>query len=342
MADFTLSNWAKAQARLDDMFEAPEMKVKQAAAMNIFLDKRDISIEGLRGLRYREDRPQEAYFRTRQNRNVTGGARNFQHTGVHGDTAKIDLVWDTFLDTFSISMKRQDNNLYTFEETLAYELQQVFLNFYEGVETEALGYLDTNKTQVNIATKLGNFNAANGAWEVATANIDDYFRNSQSMMRQNYYSSGVYNLVADPCITALGMKQFAQGQANATNLGYQFPGLNIVESTELADANYPTGLAYWIAPMNIAVLDWIPKQNREGFGNLENATKDNPYFTSIQDPFFGLSWAVHIYKEGADTTGTNGNAQDVVWQYEVSLDLSFNHAPLSVAGETPILAAAII
>lgn len=341
MADFTLSEWAKAQARLKDKFQSLEMKSKIPTAMRFFMDKRDISIEGLKGLRYKETRPQEAYYKVRQARTVTGATRNFSHTGVDGDSAKIDLSWVTYLDKFSISMKRYDNNLYSFNDVLATNMMNVFINLKDGMDTAALAYLDTNKTQVNVADKLGSFNGVNNVWENPLATgAEDFFRNAKSMMRQNYYE-GAYNVLVDPVASALAEKNIAQGSGNATNLGYQFSNLNVIEHTSLADANYTTGLGYFFTPESIACLDWIPKQNREGFGNLENATVDNPFFTSIVEPFFGLRLAVHIYKEGADTSATNGSEQDVVWQYEFSVDLSLNHAPLSTANETPIFAVGI-
>lgn len=340
MADFTLSEWAKAQARLKDKFQSIEMKSKIPTAMRFFLDKRDISIEGLKGLRLKETRPEEAYYKIRQSRAATGASRNFSHTGVDGDSAKVDLSWTTYLDKFSISMKRYDNNLYSFNDVLAQNMMNVFINLKDAMDTAALTYLDTNKTAANLAAKLGAFNAVNDVWEVPFGKDEDYFRNAKSMMRQNFYP-GTYNVLVDPVAAALAEKNIAQGSGNSTNLGYQFSGLNVIEHTALADANYLTGLGYFFTPESIAALDWIPKQNLNGFGNLENATKNNPYFTSIVEPFFGLRLAVHIYKEGADTSATNGNAQDVVWQYEFSVDLSLNHAPMTLADTTPIMAVGI-
>ena len=340
MANFTLSEWSKAQARLKDKFQSIEMKSKIPTAMRFFLDKRSISIEGLKGLRLKETRPQEAYYKIRQSRAATG-TRNYAHSGVDGDSAKVDLSWTTFLDKFSISMKRYDNNLYSFNDALAQNMMNVFLNLKDAMDTAALTYLDTNKTEANLAAKLGTFNGTNDVWESPTATgADDFFRNGKSMMRQNFYT-GQYNVLADPVAAALAEKNIAQGSGNSTNLGYQFSGLNVIEHTALADANYLTGLAYFFTPESIAALDWIPRQNINGFGNLENATKNNPYFTSIVEPYFGLRLAVHIYKEGADTASANGSAQDVVWQYEFSVDLSLNHAPMTLADTTPIMAVGI-
>lgn len=344
MANFQLSNWAKAQLRLADAFNTPEMKHKLASIYNVFSRQTEFTIEGVRNLKLREDRPQEAYFLTRQKRTTTGSARSFQHSGVDGDSAKIDITFDSFVDKFSVSLKRTDNNLYNFTDALNQNLLNAMLNIHEDVETAAYTYLDTNKSQVNIATRLGSFETAtpNYVWETPEAQKDDFFRNNKSMMRQNFYGGPTYNVIADPAIAALAEKQMAQGQGNQTNLGYQFPGIDLVEATEIDDATYTKGISYFTAPNTLAVIDWIPVQNRNGVGSMEYATKDNPFFTNMIHPTLGVPCAVHFYKEGADTSASNGDEQDVVWQFEVSVDLSFNHAPLSTANATPILACGIV
>lgn len=59
-------------------------------------------------------------------------------------------------------------------------------------------------------------------------------------------------------------------------------------------------------------------------------------FGSFTVPEIGVTFADHIYAERADTSGMNGNTQDVVIQEEVSIDIGVVIAPLSTATETPI------
>jgi len=84
------------------------------------------------------------------------------------------------------------------------------------------------------------------------------------------------------------------------------------------------------------VLPWIPKQNRMGV-----ETKVNKY-ASLMNPIDGFSYAVHSYEAVADDTANNGYAQDVVTQYEISIDQSLNKAPLSTASETVFQAFALV
>ena len=63
----------------------------------------------------------------------------------------------------------------------------------------------------------------------------------------------------------------------------------------------------------------------------------------MADPFgYPYTWAVFIVDACYDTTYSSGTdprgaTQDYRRTYEFSLDLSFNAAPLTVAGQTPIM-----
>lgn len=63
---------------------------------------------------------------------------------------------------------------------------------------------------------------------------------------------------------------------------------------------------------------------------------------ALLNPTDGLQYAVHSYEERADGTSVNGQKQDVITQTEISIDLSFNHAPDSTATRTPLMAFAIV
>jgi len=156
-------------------------------------------------------------------------------------------------------------------------------------------------------------------------------------MSQNYYT-GEIDVIADPIAYANAEYQSAQGAGNATNSGFQFNGMNIVLSNELADATY-VGADVVLAMQrgSFGLIPWIPKQNREGFGDYNSYVGG---FGVINDPWgLGLTFAVHGYSNRADTSASNGNAQDVLMEFEVSLDLASAVAPLSTATETPIFEA---
>ena len=64
-------------------------------------------------------------------------------------------------------------------------------------------------------------------------------------------------------------------------------------------------------------------------------------YSSLENPFDGVLYAVHDYPVRADGTSTGGYTQDEMEEFEISIDLAFEYAPLSNAGETPLFAFAI-
>ena len=86
----------------------------------------------------------------------------------------------------------------------------------------------------------------------------------------------------------------------------------------------------------VGVLDWIPKQNRLGV-----VTSVNQYGTLL-NPVDGLTYATYSYEARANGVSRGGEKQDVLTNFEYSIDLSFNKAPLSVADETTIYAFALV
>ena len=58
----------------------------------------------------------------------------------------------------------------------------------------------------------------------------------------------------------------------------------------------------------------------------------------MTDPMTGLQFAVHGYTERGDTSAAQGDTQDEVTEWEISIDLSPQFAPLSTANESPIFA----
>lgn len=332
MPNFSATNLVKAQARLKKRFTEAELRKRQSAATILAQKNLDILIPSHEVLRKREDRPVEGNILARSKR-ATTTARTHNHTGARGDSFVLPFTWTQFVDKFSISLKQMDNNVFGFEETLAQQLLNAAINIHESIETFLIDYLFAQRTQINAATQGGTFNATNDAFEIALANKARFYQLAKSMMRQNNYK-GTFDVIASPQTYVDGEFYANQGGGNATNTNFQFDGLNIVESVELEDANYAGGISLIMPAGQFAMLPWIPKQNREGWGDYNSYAGG---YGSIEDPLgSGLVLAVHGYTERADTSAANGNAQDNVLQLEISVDIAPAVAPLSVATESII------
>ena len=338
MPNYAASVLAKAQVMLNERFQQAEMRQKPSSVFMMLLKNRDFLIPDLRDLRTREDRPTSAYLKNRASR-ALGGSRTHNHTGAAADSTEIPILYDTYTDVAQTTLKRGDNNLFADAEILSHELENMFINLHEGIETALVTWLDTNKNQVSAppsgTLKRATFNAANDVYEVASANADEYLNIAKSIFRQEKYQGGLFDAIIDSNLYSVQEKQANQGQNNSTNLSFQFVGIEGRESIEVDDANYANGLSFF-APMGMTgILDWVPPVNRRGKGDFESVLGG---FSTVIDPMTGLPFALHAYTERGDTSGANGSAQDEVTEWELSIDLSPQYAPISTANQTPIFA----
>jgi hypothetical protein len=332
MANFSISNLVQAQAILSAPFQSPEMRRALSPILQLGSKNAEILIPSHKTLRTREDRAISAYILKRNARSTIGVNRMANHTGTIGDSLETDITWTSFADKFEMSLKLLDNNMYDFNEVLANQLMQAMMNIRNGAETWLAGWLFSEKTTVNAATQNGSFDSTNSAFVVDGAVAGRFWQMAKSMMRQNDYA-GVYDVIADPKSYANAEFAAAQGTSNATNYGFQFSDMNFAQSNDLADPNYTNGVSLVLPANTFGVLNWIPRQNREGWGDY-NTTVGG--YGSIVDPVTGITMALHGWARQADTSALNGNTQDVVMEFEVSVELSANLAPLSAAGESVV------
>jgi hypothetical protein len=321
MANFDVSNLLTAQTMVSDRYKQPEMRMKPAPAFGLLTANENFLIVGAETLKTRDDRAIEAHLLARTKR-AAGSARAHNHTGTLDDSQKVTLTWTTKSDKFAISLKLLDKSVFDFNTVLANKFEQACMNILEDKETEAIAYLVAQRATQQPTIKGGTFSAANDAVEIAAANATSFLTRVKSIMNQNYFGSQL-DVIADSNMQIAFQHMLAQGGGNATNLAYQFPGATIVESVELADANYDNGIVLAMPKASAAALNWIPKQNRTGHGDYNSYVGGFGTFK-----FMGYTFAVHGYSQRADTSSANGNTQDVTMEFEVSLDSSFNKAPL--------------
>ena len=343
MANRTAANLVKAQAKLLGAFQSQELRYRNPVTYLAFKLSSAIMFPNYDMLRTREDRVVETNYKLRAARSLGTGGRIHNHTGVKADTGTLTPSWSTYDDAFNMSLKQADNSLYDADEQMAQEIQEVVANFAEGLETAAVNYIFSNRSGVNIATVEGSFDATDDVFKITeSTNGDRAIQITKSVMHINKHSDSNLVVFCDTVAFNKFEKDAAQGAQNATNLSFQFNGVTFIHSVELAAlagalvGAYAKG--FWVvAEMGtFGVLPWIPKQNRRG-----EETKENSY-ASLMNPIDGDMYAVHSYETRADDTANNGYGQDVVTQYEVSIDVALESAPLSTADETVFKAFALV
>lgn len=336
MANYTPSNLVKAQARYTDKFTEAELRSKVSPALMLGMTN-GVAIPNYEQLKTRDDRTVSTYMKSR-NAKSTGTGRVYNHAGSRGDSHTVDLAWTTISNAFSISLKQLDNNVFAWEEAYAHEVFTCALDIHEQIETNSITHLKDNRTQVNSASVLGSFQTSGSeyAYEVANSNREQYYQIARAMMRANNYR-GQFDMISNQRGYVDAEKYMNQGTQNATNLSYQFQGLNVYESIELSDANYAgsdSNIGLIMPAQQFVVLPWIPKQNRIGQGDYFSYVGG---FGSIPDPTgSGLDLAMHAYMNRADTSSENGDEQDVELFVELSVDIAYALPPLSESGASVV------
>jgi hypothetical protein len=343
MANFSTAALVKAQAKLIGKFQAGELRFRDPAVHKLFLQNTSIMIPDYMELRTREDRVVETNYFLRTSR-ALGTGRTHNHTGNQGDSSTLTPSWTTYNDKFVSTIKEADNKVYSLEELHISKLENVVANFAEGLEALAAAYLFANRSGVNVATAEGTFDAADDVFQITEATEGNRaIQITRMVMDINKYQGTDFDIVCDSVSFNKFQFDAAQGISNATNTSFQFMGVNFYHDPSLTAAAAGLVGAYakgfWIAvPVGtIAALPWIPIQNRNGvdFGNIAK-------YGTIMNPIDGINYALHTYNAGSDGTALGGYTQDVTIETEISVDIAYQHAPLSNAGETTLMAFALV
>jgi len=332
MANYTATQLLAARFRFNEMFKRPEMRQKPNPVLMLLQQNNSMLIPGLDSIKNSDQRTKSISI---LNRATTTGAsaRSHNHTGSVGDSTLANMSCATKSRAFKMSLKMGDRNEESYQEMFANRLLSAIMDLHADIETYSLAWLASSKSQVvkSATPKNVEWDASNYLAKVAAADADYLAQYSKSFMRQQWYDWGL-DAIADPRMYALLQQQSAQGAYNATNLGFQFAGIDYVESTD--DLTNPTGVeasGYLIPKATVGLVSWIPAANRA------NAKKGIYEYSNIIDPLgSGLTFAVHQYTAGADNNATFGETQDVNEFFEVSIDISCVAADISTASESPI------
>jgi len=335
MANYIPADRVVTQRFLNEKFADPEKRFDPAVTFNMFLQSNrlfELSFD-----RNREDTPPtEAHYMKSRVRALGTGGRTHTHTGTQGDSDVLTPTWITRDATWSETLKLPDNKLWTAQDLMNNEVYDVFASFEEGKETLAVDHLYNNRSQVNLATLEGSFDGVNFYFDIDEAtNGNRKAQITETVMSNNKYGKYPLSYICDTVAFNKFRFDAAQGAQNSTNLSFQYNGIQYMHSKELDTKSLALSITkglWCVVPFGtIGVADWIPQQNISGkdFGS------QGRYSTMI-NPFDTLSYAHHSYFSKVDGTATGGYGQDVRFEHELSIDLAFENAPLSVANESTI------
>jgi hypothetical protein len=337
----------KYQAKITQMFQAGELRFRQPAVFNSLKASTEVMIPSHTQIKNAAKRTSgEVNYVARTKRSLGTGGEIHNHSGSVGDSAILVPSWTVYDDKFKYSVKQGNDKVWETEELVQSELINMFSNFAEGLEGAAADFLHANRSGVNTYSRQGTFNATNDVFEV-TQDVTDIMKTGyravqivKSAMDFNKWSGSTLVMYCDTVWYDKHQALAQQGSGNNLDLSFNFSGVEFIKSVEL-DAKavalgYTDGYCV-VAPFGtLATMDWIPMQNRNGL-----VTTVNSYGTII-DPNTGLAMATHEYEARSDESGGAGDVQDVSREIQAFTYLSFNHAPLTTADETPLQAFAFV
>lgn len=342
MANFATSVHVKAQSKLIGAFQSNELRFRSPEVHKLFVRNSSIMTPDYQELKFSTDRPIETNFTNRTSRTLQG-APSHDHTGAQGDSSTLTPTFVPHSDKFASTLKEANNKIYSQEELQVSKFNNVIANFAEGLETVAADFLFANRSGVNIATADGTFDVTDDTFEITESLLGNQSISiTKLVMDVNKYQGVTYDVVCD----SISFRFFGflanQGPANSENTSFQFDGVTFIHDPSLGAAAaglvsaYSKG--YWIAvPVgSVAALPWIPRQNREG-----KITTVNTY-GMINNPIDGIDYALHTYETRSNGIGLGGQLQDVTIETQVWLDIAYETAPLTVAGESSLMAFALV
>jgi len=327
MANYADTALLDALAYFTDPANAKEFRTPEYGAMQAYLDYANIMLPDLASIKEGESQAERIrYFKRSQG--TVGTSRTVSLTGKYGDTSYLTPTWYTRTREFSISVKQAENNQESAARIMAHQLKNTIIDLYDAIETLAIAQLDANKTtSEGNRSGLGSWDSSKYVMAIANSDKDNYFNYIKTDMVNDKWH-GLLQAINTGNINAVIAEQTAQGPGNSSNLQFQYPGFEFYTCTDASGSDYMAsdyfGLSYIVEQGSIALVPWIPQANRVG-------TVAGSYsWSSIPDPFGKLGQlAVFKYSTASDTSSSGGTAQDAVYIYEVSVDVSFLHVPLS-------------
>lgn len=331
MANMTATQLLKAIVKSQTgIFGEAEMRTYKHSLLGMLKGSENEVFRNLNALKKSDEQPTNAILFNR-NYVASGTAKEAAHAAAgYADTFEKAVSYIKKQQKFKVSYKQADNNQFSYQEILNHNIKNALLNIYEDMSAYLVAWLDTNRSQVGVDSLIAFDDVTNDQFDVLTADANNFFEYTKAAMRKNKYRA-MFDMVGDQLNAAEFRRIGAQGSANATNLSYTIPGINYVEEEQIA--NSTNGLAYvWQSGM-VGMTNWNEPLNRRGHGEPGD---NEGMFTTFVDPIFGMTLDLHVKSSIADTSGSAGNVQDVVDEYELTSIFATEGAFESTANATPI------
>jgi len=332
MANYADSVLLDAIGLINESKEKYEFRLGNYGALDASLVMRDYTIPELAAIKASERRTTKALYLTDTAVTIGTAAsdRGVTLTGEAGDSDAVTVTWVPRFFTIKSDHKLFLNNQYTKEQALARLLQSAFKKLYVSLDTYVVAGLEAAKTQVQGSRTLGTWDSGNYIQKIAQADKDNLYNYISTELAARDFNGqlmDIHTVNAD----ALLRKQLAQGQANSTNLQFQFGNIDGFTSVNITNATDYYSTHYVVPAGGIALLDWASPIYAAGRSNGASE------FYTMADPN-GKPFQYEVYKTvgPADTYSAAGDYRSWVEQWEIGGWFAFVKAPLSASNDSVI------
>jgi len=336
------TNLLNARLFLSEQFNAPELRRSNWGATMAFLMDRNFTFPKIEELRTSQNRTTQAMYKKKKDFTVSNAAPTCTPSGETSGTGIQTLTWTPYKVVVTSPHKPFYNNEQARQDAFNHDLENALRSLHDAIETDAVSFLEANKTTVNGADgafPYGTWNAARDTMEFATGAEERIYSYFNAEMKLNDYNSPPWLDIHNTAWDAERLYALNQGAQNGTNYSWQFNGFEQFWTNSIDPAAYYDHSFYLVPRYGIAMLDWIEPMNVEFSGrihaNREYGVLPNPIIPDIRLQYMK-------YETCADTTDDGGDTQDPIDTWEISTWISFNTALLSTAGETTIYKQAIL
>lgn len=217
----------------------------------------------------------------------------------HGSTARPSLVYEPFVEGFSLSYGDLAANMYTYEEMYQLRFEEKMKALYKRIDEYVVSILEANYSVGN----ADSFTTYNNAFQVP---LDEYdlasnraalwLNKVKADFRKDDFSGDNLHVIGDSNLVAVMSAMLNQGQGNETNLGFQFQGITSNFTNRVANNTgiYATGYAFEKGAFGL--IDWVDPLYRKG----HNIGTDE--WMSFTDPRYGMTIGVKVKRQCKDNT----------------------------------------
>lgn len=341
MPNYDLAEFAKMQTIAVGKFQSNEMRFRDPVLWKMLVSNGVSMIENYQTAKTSIDRVIEMNFKNRTSR-ALGGAPSHTHTGAQGDSSIVTPTWTPYTDKFVSTLKEANNKIYTPDELFIDKLQNLYINFSEGLEAVSSAFLFSNRTQVGASAVGATWDNTDYVYKItATTDGTKAISIMKMVMDLAKYQGTAFDVVFDPIAWVEFESQINQGTSNSTNTAYQFNGVNFLLDPLLTAAGAGLVGAYskgfWLAvPQGMAgAMPWIDQQQTQGVETTVST------FTNAINPIDGVKLGIHTYETNIDGTSLGGQVQDVGTELQATVYTAFEVAPDSTSGASPVTAFAL-